>query len=171
MGDQNQSRQVTRSCGHIGLKHAAQCGAECAPLVPVLRHVLADFMPVCEVPSLRHTATDSWNAYPAPPLSSTTRVVVIFMRRVVVRFCVTVECCKIKKILDVYVCSRTHNKHLQGSHARQTMTMTMTLKEVQPTLVRGLAYRRECRGHNPAKKSLLELVWLALLARFALAHS
>ena len=32
-------------------------------------------------------------------------------------------------------------------------------------------FRRECRGHNPAKKSLLELVRLALLARFALAHS
>ncbi len=32
-------------------------------------------------------------------------------------------------------------------------------------------YRRECRGHNPAKKNLLEQVCLALLARFALVHS
>ena len=31
-------------------------------------------------------------------------------------------------------------------------------------------YKRECRGHNPAKKSLLELVRLALLARLVLAH-
>ena len=29
-------------------------------------------------------------------------------------------------------------------------------------------YRREYRRNNPAKKSLLEQVWLALLARFAL---
>ena len=54
-----------------------------------------------------------------------------------------------------------------------TMTMTMTLKEVQPPVVRGLAlpYKRECRGHDPVKKSLLELVRRALLARFAHAHS
>ena len=32
-------------------------------------------------------------------------------------------------------------------------------------------YRRECRGHDPAKKNLLEQVCLALLARFALVHS
>ena len=32
-------------------------------------------------------------------------------------------------------------------------------------------YRRERRGHDPAeKKSLLKLVWLALLARFEITH-
>ena len=48
--------------------------------------------------------------------------------------------------------------------------MMMTLKEVRPTVVEGQGYKRECRAHNPAKESLLELVRLALLARFVLAH-
>ena len=47
------------------------------------------------------------------------------------------------------------------------MTMTLTKKSIQQSLV-ALLYRRERRGHDPAKKSLLKLVWLALLARFAL---
>ena len=41
--------------------------------------------------------------------------------------------------------------------------------EVHPTIVGGLALQ-ERRGHDPAKKSLLKLAWLALLARFAPTH-
>ena len=36
-----------------------------------------------------------------------------------------------------------------------TMTMTMTLREVQHLSMEAWPYRRECRGHDPAKKNLL----------------
>ena len=50
-----------------------------------------------------------------------------------------------------------------------TMTMTHSEKSVeQPS--EAWPYKRELKGHDPAKKSLLKLVWLALLARFALTH-
>ena len=48
--------------------------------------------------------------------------------------------------------------------------MTHSKKSIQQSLV-AWPYRRERRGHDPAKKSLLKLVWLALLARFAHTHS
>ena len=48
----------------------------------------------------------------------------------------------------------------------------MTLKEVHPTVFRGLALTGVSVGvHDSAKKSLLEQVLPALLARFAIAHS
>ena len=50
------------------------------------------------------------------------------------------------------------------------MTMTMTLKEVQHLSIKAWPYRRECRGHDPAKKESVALVRLALLARCALTH-
>ena len=34
------------------------------------------------------------------------------------------------------------------------MTMTMTLKEVQHLSMEAWPYRRECRGHDPAKKRI-----------------
>ena len=49
------------------------------------------------------------------------------------------------------------------------MTMTHSQKSVQQMLV-AWPYRRERRGHDPAKNSLVKLVWLALLARFAPTH-
>ena len=45
-----------------------------------------------------------------------------------------------------------------------------TLREVHPTNVSGLASQANTEGHDPAKKSLLKLVWLALLAKFALTR-
>ena len=36
-----------------------------------------------------------------------------------------------------------------------TMTMTMTLREVQHLSMEAWPYRRQCRGHDPAKKKLL----------------
>ena len=55
--------------------------------------------------------------------------------------------------------------------AALTMTMAMTHSEqtVQQSL-EAWPYRRERRGRDPAKKSLLQLMWLALLARFARTH-
>ena len=35
-----------------------------------------------------------------------------------------------------------------------TMTMTMTLREVPHLSVKAWPYKRECRGHNPAKKRI-----------------
>ena len=51
-----------------------------------------------------------------------------------------------------------------------TVTVTHSKKSIQQSLV-AWPYRCERRGHDPAKKSLLKLAWLALLARFVLAHS
>ena len=34
------------------------------------------------------------------------------------------------------------------------MTMTMTLREVQHLSMKAWPYRRECRGHDPAKKRI-----------------
>ena len=48
--------------------------------------------------------------------------------------------------------------------------MTMTLREVRPTMSEAEPYKHECRGHDPAKKNLLKLMGLAL-AMCALAHS
>ena len=36
-----------------------------------------------------------------------------------------------------------------------SMTMTMTLREVQHRSMKAWPYRRECRGHDTAKKNLL----------------
>ena len=49
--------------------------------------------------------------------------------------------------------------------ATMTMTMTHSEKSNQQSL-EAWPYRRERRGHDPAKKSLLQLMWIALLARF-----
>ena len=49
------------------------------------------------------------------------------------------------------------------------MTMTMTMRHSKKSTPQSLVawpHRRERGGHDPAKKSLLKLVWLALLARF-----
>ena len=43
-----------------------------------------------------------------------------------------------------------------------TMTMTHLKKSIQQLLV-AWPNRRERRGHDPAKKCLLKLVWVALL--------
>ena len=48
-----------------------------------------------------------------------------------------------------------------------TMTMTMTLREVQHPSMKAWPYRRECREHDPAKKESVALMRLALLARCA----
>ena len=50
-----------------------------------------------------------------------------------------------------------------------TMTMTHSEKSIQQSL-EGWPYRDERRGHDPANKSLLQLMWLAVLARFARTH-
>ena len=56
-----------------------------------------------------------------------------------------------------------------GPNVAMTMTMTHSEKSIQQTLV-AWRNKRERRSHDPAKKCLLKLVWLALLARFALTH-
>ena len=50
------------------------------------------------------------------------------------------------------------------------MTMTMTLREVQHLSMKAWSYRRECRGHDHAKKESVALLRFALLARCALTH-
>ena len=54
-------------------------------------------------------------------------------------------------------------------HYEDRVMMMMTLREVQPSVDRGLA-SQECKGHNTSKKNLSELVRLALLARLVLTH-
>ena len=56
-------------------------------------------------------------------------------------------------------------------HDKMTMTTTMTMTHSEKSIKLSLVawpYRQERRGHDPTKKSLLKLVWLALLASFAL---
>ena len=50
-----------------------------------------------------------------------------------------------------------------------TMTMTHSKKSIQQSSV-AWPYRRERRGQDPAKRSLLKLMRLALLTKCALAH-
>ena len=56
---------------------------------------------------------------------------------------------------------------------RETMTMSMTMTHSEKSAQQSLEawpHRQERRGHDPVKKSLLQLMWLALLARFARTH-
>ena len=56
-----------------------------------------------------------------------------------------------------FYCKGVNNKrktHMFRKTHGLSMTMTMTLKEVQHLSMEAWPYRRECRGHDPAKKNL-----------------
>ena len=54
------------------------------------------------------------------------------------------------KVPDARVVDEAHLE----STMTMTMTMTMTLREVQHLSMKAWPYRRECRGHDPAKKRI-----------------
>ena len=58
-----------------------------------------------------------------------------------------------------------NHSEIVGFCAPVTMTMTMSHSEKSiPLSLEAWPYRLQCRGHSPPEKSLLEQVWLALLA-------